>query len=54
MALVGVHAKAELVGSSTERRKTMLPIPLVHGNVAAFKVRELLLRACALEAVAWR
>ena len=53
-ALVRVQAKAELAGSSTERRKTRLPIPLVHGHMSASDVCELLLGASALYSVAWR
>ena len=37
-----VHEKAELVGSSAEKRKTTVPIPLVHVAVVASKVCELL------------
>ena len=40
--LLRVHEKAELVGSSAEKRKTMVPIPLVHVAVVASTVSELL------------
>ena len=37
-----VQEKAELVGSSAEKRKTMVPIPLVHVAVVASTVSDLL------------